>query len=106
MRPHLIRDSGGIWNHNSNEIQGLDSWFIRQQDWLFNLHVSKEKNKNKKEANLLDFFHLFFKMLENEWVFIFQLINKVILKKKTDLIFSEYDIWLPRTTPIIKFYES
>lgn len=32
--------------------------------------------KRKKEANLLDFFHLFFTMLENKWAFIFQLLNK------------------------------
>lgn len=55
MRPCLIRDSGGIWNHKSNEIQSLGSWFIRQQDF----------NPKRKRKNLLDFFHLFFKMLEN-----------------------------------------
>lgn len=61
MRSHLIRDSSGIWNHNSNEIQGLGSWFIRQQDWLFSILVSKEEERNQ----LIGFFNLSFKMLDN-----------------------------------------
>ena len=95
MRPHVIRDSSGIWHHNSNEIQGLDSWFIRHQRWLFNILISKEKEKGQ----LVDFFHLFFNMLENKWAFIFQLFNKRVSQLWLQNNFSQ--VWYVRILTIM-----